>query len=1493
MATTTTITKLLFRRGNDSDRKQTILASGEPGFTLDTKRLFIGDGITPGGVPALSAREDHLHYVDQIPGDQRWTEVEKHDTGGHQFLDLNIPGLAKTLAGDNSIDEQNQRWFHPVRDHIQTTYDMYFNDEDAEIVHTGSGPFTIRKSSQAASLGEGNSEGNTLNLWDALYIKRGSNGDTYVEVNVDTVAWRSAAMIFDGQSTTHFEDNTIDLNVVYTDADKTAPAPANSAGTRASNSSGLYFSHYNNLSAGYMRVGSVNTEQGMSTFELQPPVYLPNWESRSTNGYIQEVTQRTPPSDSEFFTTKFQGTLSDYADGFRGSKPLIINSVRPEDGNYDFRGREYSGDAHFFFEAGLIVYDSGGADTGSYNAYKLNQSVDTRAVPQFAGLVIEDEDGNPGAPIPVYSGGTGVASFNRGSILFTTGKHTDDVVIKEPGSDTGPDPLEALPIEQGDLIIGTDTKGVVKSKLATSEWVTIDYSEGTGSGMNGRSDGIIRVNNTFAPDYLNTNTDTRLRWFAKFSSFIADSGNITATGTSEDNPSEYVTFRGDYTGTEGGWIRTTTADSGINNRSIKFAHNPVASELFSRGSGTFSLDYTREDGERGVVVNTIFAGNTSDDRYLDGFVPSTATDALNNTSADYVNKGYVTAGVLVDQAGHIIGMRSRDLDDRYPQMFDLGTGWKEANNQSPLDLAEQVNTGSDIGSTVTETDYLTTDLKSAAYTADTNTRVMTGIEFNKYGTVSGYVHHNLQKIFYDKTQISCITDTIDGRLNGHDAYLATLDDATFKRNANTYTDRRIETGWFNSSEIQFSSQAYASNVAHNKIYATAEDWHFKPHGNSSTSFYVPRSRDVEWRRLAIGGGDSDASDSNDASERIMRVGVDSSDNTLFDLYYDNQTRFSFSGGNFEYKSANGTTVTKINTSGIETGALVTNNDITIKGGDLFIESTVPEDPNLRTSDIHFKDRNSNTWRTLQWHDFTNEFKIEANDGNMYPIIHTGNAESYLLNQLGFEELFVNAAGDSMTGDLNMASNRKIKTSRIDTANDKQLIINVGESAGKVSSALQADEMVYINTEYGLEVNTPDDAHPAWKTGYSVKKATIKGDKGHFGNNRIYADDYHPIADRFSTNMKLSLAGDATGSVSFDGLTDAVLTVAIKDDSHNHIIGNIDGLSSRLNGIESDITSLFGTYLPLAGGTMTGKLNAKNIDAEHITATALTSEGDAWFARVLNFNFNLPSNHWMTLQTGSAVANMMHNGANDSRTINEMKLWSYVNLSDSDGDNTQLNVQGYIYARQGMQSDNNVYFTKDCRVFDTLYVGGDGRGDSTIAFYDDNSNTWRALRWDDSSNTFTIEDNANQQKAVIHSGNYGSYLGDVYAPKNHSHAYLPTAGGTVTGNLTVNGTIYGKKDIIAYHSSDVKFKDNLKPIDNALEKTLSLTGYEFDWNDKQQTHEGHDVGVVAQEVEKVIPEIVNTDEEDNKSVRYEKLVPLLIQSIKELSEQVEQLKSKLK
>ena len=82
MATTTTITKLLFRRGNDADRKKTILASGEPGFALDTGRFFIGDGSTPGGHPIVQTGPWHINYIDEIgtvDGDY-----------SRQFLDISV-----------------------------------------------------------------------------------------------------------------------------------------------------------------------------------------------------------------------------------------------------------------------------------------------------------------------------------------------------------------------------------------------------------------------------------------------------------------------------------------------------------------------------------------------------------------------------------------------------------------------------------------------------------------------------------------------------------------------------------------------------------------------------------------------------------------------------------------------------------------------------------------------------------------------------------------------------------------------------------------------------------------------------------------------------------------------------------------------------------------------------------------------------------------------------------------------------------------------------------------------------------------------------------------------------------------------------------------------------------------------------------------------------------------------------------------------------------
>jgi len=100
------------------------------------------------------------------------------------------------------------------------------------------------------------------------------------------------------------------------------------------------------------------------------------------------------------------------------------------------------------------------------------------------------------------------------------------------------------------------------------------------------------------------------------------------------------------------------------------------------------------------------------------------------------------------------------------------------------------------------------------------------------------------------------------------------------------------------------------------------------------------------------------------------------------------------------------------------------------------------------------------------------------------------------------------------------------------------------------------------------------------------------------------------------------------------------------------------------------------------------------------------------------------------------------------------------------------------------------------------------------------------------------------------------------------------------------------DVIAYYSSDKRLKDNIIKIDAALDKVNAIGGYTFDWNEESHKETGSkDVGVIAQEVEEIFPEIVQTRSNGYKAVNYEKLVPLLIEAIKELSEKVKILENK--
>ena len=121
-------------------------------------------------------------------------------------------------------------------------------------------------------------------------------------------------------------------------------------------------------------------------------------------------------------------------------------------------------------------------------------------------------------------------------------------------------------------------------------------------------------------------------------------------------------------------------------------------------------------------------------------------------------------------------------------------------------------------------------------------------------------------------------------------------------------------------------------------------------------------------------------------------------------------------------------------------------------------------------------------------------------------------------------------------------------------------------------------------------------------------------------------------------------------------------------------------------------------------------------------------------------------------------------------------------------------------------------------------------------------------------------------------------------------------GNISGSsVSSSGDILADGDVVAYNSSDMRLKNNLQVIEGALDKIDGINGYEFDWNDKSPgwaRQRGHDVGVVAQEVQKIHPEIVEERKNGYLGVDYKRLVPLLIQSVKELKQEVEELKKKV-
>ena len=158
--------------------------------------------------------------------------------------------------------------------------------------------------------------------------------------------------------------------------------------------------------------------------------------------------------------------------------------------------------------------------------------------------------------------------------------------------------------------------------------------------------------------------------------------------------------------------------------------------------------------------------------------------------------------------------------------------------------------------------------------------------------------------------------------------------------------------------------------------------------------------------------------------------------------------------------------------------------------------------------------------------------------------------------------------------------------------------------------------------------------------------------------------------------------------------------------------------------------------------------------------------------------------------------------------------------------------------------------------------------------------------------------------IVHTNSF--IIGSCLSSTANCATFMNNA--VITGSLTVGctsrmssttGRIDATNDVVAFSTSDRRLKENILPIENALCKVIEVTGNTFDWKElnKEQIqiihgNTGKDVGVIAQEIETILPEAVTTRDNGYKAVNYEKIIPLLIEAIKDQQKQIDELKRKI-
>ena len=411
---------------------------------------------------------------------------------------------------------------------------------------------------------------------------------------------------------------------------------------------------------------------------------------------------------------------------------------------------------------------------------------------------------------------------------------------------------------------------------------------------------------------------------------------------------------------------------------------------------------------------------------------------------------------------------------------------------------------------------------------------------------------------------------------------------------------------------------------------------------------------------------------------------------------------------------------------------------------------------------------------------------------------------------------------------------------------------------------------------------------------------------------------HDGTDSFDNQTStVTLSGAVTGTANMDSSGDFAITTTIPTNTIT-----INGQSVALGG-SATIPSLLNS-----GGTFIGEVHLNDdvllsfggasgsgdfsISHESSTGNTILAEGGSGNLKILASNLEIRnannSQHYLTANDGGdlilykAGSERARTSTNGFNVTGDIAVTGTVDGRDIATDGTKLDgiASG---AEVNVQSDFNAT-----------------SGDALILNKPSFATVATSGSYNDLSDKPTIPTNNNT--LTNGAGYITSVSGNITQLTNNA-GYVTSSGvtsvatgnglsgGTITstGTLTMSGSYSGSfsatGNITAY-SSDERLKNFKGKIENALDKVEKLNGYYYEWNDTAKGidadafKDGVEVGVNAQEVMEVMPEVVTNApivdihnlDTDYKTVHYDKLVPLLIESIKELKEEVDSLKLKM-